>query len=119
MVCWGTFYVTLCLPEPEHADSGFTNSDAEAGVVIGMMAATRGVGAVVSGPLSEELLKFRPWEGRLAGAYGTQYGILILFTGITAILGGLGVIERVRLWGMDNSDVESIGEIRRSHADMQ
>ena len=93
--------------------------DAETGVVLGMMAATRGIGAVASGPLSEQLLKKRPAKGELSGAYGSEYGGLILFTGVTAILGGLGVVERIRLWGVDDSDVESIREICRTHEDMR
>ncbi|KAL8832635.1 MAG: hypothetical protein Q9191_000151 [Dirinaria sp. TL-2023a] len=93
--------------------------DAEAGVVLGMMAATRGIGAVVSGPLSEVLFKFRLGDASLAGAYGTEYGVVILFTGITAVLGGLGAIERVRIWGMDDGEVESIRQIRWTHEDMR
>ncbi|KAG7006620.1 hypothetical protein G7Y79_00013g033920 [Physcia stellaris] len=93
--------------------------DAETGVVLGMMAATRGIGAVVSGPLSEQLLKNRPAKGQLSGGYGSEYGVLILFTGVTAILGGLGVVERIRLWGVDDSYVESIREICRTHEDMR
>ena len=93
--------------------------DAQAGVVLGMMAATRGLGAVVGGPLSEELLKHNTLEGYIEGPYGTKFGILIIFTGITAILGGLGVAEKIRLWSMDGKDIESIGEIRRTHETMR
>ncbi len=96
-----------------------TSRDAETGVVIGMMAATRGVGAVASGPLSEKLLRLRPWKGQMPGAYGTKYGILFLFTGSTALLGGLGVLQRIRLWEMGDKDVESITEIRRTHEDLR
>ena len=105
---------TGCLAEIQR-DSG----DAEAGVLLGMMAATRGIGAVVSGPLSEQLLTITLGKGWLPGAYGSEYGVLILFTGITATLGGLGVVERIRLWGMDDSNVESIREIHRTHDDMR
>lgn len=95
-----------------------TSRDAETGVVIGMMAATRGVGAVTSGPLSEKLLSLRPWKGPVVGAYGTKYGILFLFTGSTALLGALGAIQRIRLWHTNDEDVESIGVIRRAHTKM-
>lgn len=84
-----------------------------------MMAATRGVGAIVSGPMSEELLKFGLEGKALAGAYGSKYGVVILFTGVTAVLGGFGIIERVRIWGMRDEDVESIREIRRTHEDFR
>lgn len=68
--------------------------EAEAGVMIGMMAAGRGVGAVRSGPVSESLLGYGSWN--LRGAYGTEYGILIVFTGITALLGGFGCLSWLR-----------------------
>lgn len=105
---------TGCLAEVQR-----DSRDAEAGVVLGMMAATRGIGAVASGPLSEVLFNIRLGDGSLAGAYGTEYGAIVLFTGITAVLGGLGMIERVRIWGMDDRDVESINEIRWTHEDMR
>lgn len=105
---------TGCLAEVQR-----DSRDAEAGVLLGMMAATRGVGAVVSGPLSEALFRFRLGHGSLAGAYGTKYGMVVLFTGVTAVLGGLGIIERVRIWGMEDKDVESIAAIRWAHEDMR
>lgn len=101
---------TGCLAEVQR-----DSRDAEAGVFLGMMAATRGLGAIVSGPISEELLKLGLGAKALAGAYGSKYGVVIVFTGVTAVLGGFGIIERVRIWGMDDDDVESIGEIRRTH----
>ncbi|PKX89369.1 putative MFS monocarboxylate transporter [Aspergillus novofumigatus IBT 16806] len=50
----------------------------------------RGVGNVVSGPLSEALLKVGGWKAEEAfGAYGSEYGVLVVLTGVTAFLGGL------------------------------
>ena len=118
-LCYGTFaggYAatwTGCLGEVQR-----DSRDAEAGVLLGMMAATRGIGAIASGPVSEQLLKFRLGQA-LTGAYGTKYGVVVLFTGITAVLGGFGVIERVRIWGLKEEDVESIREIRRTHEDFR
>lgn len=57
-------------------------------MVFGMLAAGRGVGNVVSGPLSEALIKGLPWQGGAAGGYGSGYGTLIAFTGTTAAMGG-------------------------------
>ena len=105
---------TGCLAEVQR-----DSRDAEAGVFLGMMAATRGIGAIVSGPVSEELLKFRLGGEALVGAYGSKYGVVVLFTGITAVLGGFGIIERIRIWGMDDDEVESIGEIRRTHEEFR
>lgn len=67
---------------------------ADLGMVFGFLAAGRGIGNVVSGPLSEVLLKGSPWRGSLDFAYGSGYGPLIVFTGITALLGGFSIIAR-------------------------
>ena len=87
--------------------------EAEAGVVLGMMAAGRGLGAVMSGPVSETLLGYGSWN--LRGAYGTEYGILILFTGITAVLGGFGALSRLRFRGVNEHEIMSTMDIRALH----
>ncbi|KAF2833465.1 MFS general substrate transporter [Ophiobolus disseminans] len=56
----------------------------------------RGAGNMLSGPLSEALIKAGYIGG--AGLYGTEYGSLVLFTGITAALGGIGVVGRRVGW---------------------
>lgn len=46
----------------------------------------RGVGAVVSGPISTRLLELGiQWHAKLA--YGTSYGIVIVFTGVSVFCG--------------------------------
>ena len=87
--------------------------EAEAGVVLGMMAAGRGLGAVMSGPVSETLLDYGSWN--LRGAYGTEYGFLIFFTGITAVLGGFGALSRLRFRGVDEHEIMSTMDIRALH----
>ncbi|KAL6872158.1 MFS general substrate transporter [Trichoderma novae-zelandiae] len=57
-------------------------------MVVGLLSAGRGIGNVVSGPLSEALLKGMPWQGQVAGGYGSGYGTMIAFTGATAVVGG-------------------------------
>jgi len=57
-----------------------------------MIYAGRGIGAVVSGPLSAVLLSERPWQGKIALGYGTGYGGLIVFTGVTAAVGGVSFL---------------------------
>ncbi|PTB80155.1 MFS general substrate transporter [Trichoderma longibrachiatum ATCC 18648] len=57
-------------------------------MVFGYLAAGRGIGNVVSGPLSEALVKGMSWQGQAAGGYGSGYGPLIAFTGATAVVGG-------------------------------
>ncbi|KAI1169768.1 MFS monocarboxylate transporter [Nemania sp. FL0916] len=68
----------------------------EMGVLIGLFGAGRGLGSIVSGPLSESLLRYPAWGRELAGAYGTGYGIIIAFAGISAVFGSLGWLMRLR-----------------------
>ncbi len=66
------------------------DTSARMGTLMGVFAAGRGIGAVASGPLSEVLLK---GVTRVASptstefGYGTQYGVLIVFTGVSALAG--------------------------------
>lgn len=71
---------------------------ADVGLVIGLLSAGRGIGAVVSGPLSEVLLKARPWQGVTSLGYGSAYEGLIVFTGVTAAAGGVSFLGRVLGW---------------------
>ncbi|OIW33210.1 MFS general substrate transporter [Coniochaeta ligniaria NRRL 30616] len=57
-------------------------------MVFAFLAAGRGVGNVASGPLSEVLVKGLPWQGKAAAGYGSGFGTLIVFTGVTALVGG-------------------------------
>ena len=70
----------------------------EAGTVFGLLAAGRGIGSVVSGPLSEALLSARPWMGEAKLGYGTGFGGLIVFTGVSAALGGVGFLGKRAGW---------------------
>ena len=66
----------------------------EPGLVFAFLAAGRGVGNVVSGPISEALLRGKTWHG--AFGYGSGYGPVIVFTGMTAILSGLASLGNAR-----------------------
>lgn len=70
---------------------------AEVAVLICVFAAGKGVGAMISGPLSENLRKLDRWGGGLGGAYATSYGVLIIFAGVSAVLSGIGFFGRPRL----------------------
>ncbi|KAI9666239.1 MAG: hypothetical protein M1821_004174 [Bathelium mastoideum] len=59
----------------------------ETGSVLSLMIAGKGIGAVVSGPLSSALIRAAPWRGKAIGAYGSSYGALVVFTGITSFFG--------------------------------
>ena len=74
------------------------NPCADATVIFPFMETGRGIGNVVSGPLSEALLKGYPWKGRAAGAYGSGYGTLIVCTGASALMGGICVVARQFKW---------------------
>ena len=71
---------------------------AEFGLIIGALAAGRGIGSVVSGPLSETLANSRLLQGDAALGYGSGYGGLIIFTGVTAFLGGSSWMGRRVGW---------------------
>lgn len=64
----------------------------DTGLVFGLLAGGRGIGNVISGPLSTLLLQHgsvgSPAHAAGGGTgYDTRYGTLIIFTGITAFLG--------------------------------
>ena len=67
---------------------------AEPTLVMGFLAAGRGIGNIVSGPVSETLLDSNKWHGRFG--YGSGYGPLILLTGLTACVSGFAILGRVR-----------------------
>lgn len=71
------------------------NPLADTGIVMGFLSAGRGVGNVVSGPLSDALIRGSSWRN----LYGCgEYGLLVVFTGATAFLGGLSVPARLGRW---------------------
>ncbi len=67
-------------------------------MVLGVLSTGRGIGSVVSGPLSQVLIKGLPWQGKALGAYGSGYGPLIAFTGATAAMSGTVFLWRKIGW---------------------
>ncbi|KAK1987241.1 major facilitator superfamily transporter [Colletotrichum cereale] len=67
-------------------------------MVFGMLCAGRGIGNVISGPLSEALIKGAPWKGEAGFGYGSGYGTLIVFTGVTALMGGASFVWKRVGW---------------------
>ncbi|KAF2006141.1 putative MFS monocarboxylate transporter [Amniculicola lignicola CBS 123094] len=65
-------------------------------MVFAMLAAGRGVGNVVSGPVSEAMVRMGEWDA--GGVYGTEWGGLVVFTGVSALLGGVGFVGRRVGW---------------------
>ena len=66
----------------------------EPSLVYGFLCAGRGMGNIISGPVSESLLS----EDGLHAAmgYGSKFGPLIIFTGATAFLSGLTLFARAK-----------------------
>ncbi|KAJ6007603.1 hypothetical protein N7540_011579 [Penicillium herquei] len=73
-------------------------ASAESSMVFACLAAGRGIGNIISGPLSEALVKGLPWEGQAGFGYGSGYGSLIVFTGVTGIVGGGSYVARCLKW---------------------
>jgi MFS family permease len=65
-------------------------------MVFAVLAAGRGIGNVACGPMSEALLGVGEFGGR--GLYASDYGPLVLFTGISAALGGVSCFGRALGW---------------------
>lgn len=72
------------------------DQEAPAGFVLGLLTAVRGLGSIACGPISEALINSEwPWTGKSSAmGYGTSFGGLILFTGVTASFGSLGFAAR-------------------------
>lgn len=62
----------------------------ETGMIIALFSAGKGLGSVISGPLSGALVKSDTWKSHAGFAYGSGYGSLILFSGITASFASIG-----------------------------
>lgn len=69
---------------------------ADSGMIWACMSAGKGVGNLCSGPLSEVLLHAGNWNASFA--YGSGYGALIVFTGVTALLSGWGYAAKRLGW---------------------
>ncbi|KAE8453211.1 hypothetical protein EG329_011278 [Mollisiaceae sp. DMI_Dod_QoI] len=88
---------------------GERGRNAGMGQLMGVFAAGRGVGAVLSGPVSEVLLSLRKDEKLKGGGwgYGTEYGVLIVFTGVSAFCGVFAL--GARKWGKEVGTREAKG----------
>ncbi|KAJ6442392.1 major facilitator superfamily transporter protein [Purpureocillium lavendulum] len=74
--------------EPVAGGAGGGGATFDPTMVLGVLSTGRGIGSVVSGPLSQVLIEGLPWQGKALGAYGSGYGPLIAFTGATAAMSG-------------------------------
>ncbi|CAJ0552439.1 Ff.00g064180.m01.CDS01 [Fusarium sp. VM40] len=86
-------------PTPsDHAGSPHRGIAFDPIMVFGVLEAGRGIGNLVSGPLSEVLVQNSLWKDQALAGYGSGYGTLIVFTGITGFLGGGGFFCRRLGW---------------------
>lgn len=89
---YGIFAASASATWPGIVHAMRETEDAPTGVVLGLLAAGRGIGSIACGPLSEALLRTKwPWTGKgYAMGYGTGFGAVIVFTGVMAMFGTLG-----------------------------
>lgn len=80
-------------------------SAVEVALIMGAMASGRGIGCLSSGPISEALIALPPLHGR--GVWGTKYAKLIIFVGVTMLLGRFGLFGR---FGMRADKAEGKGK---------
>lgn len=69
---------------------------ADEGMIFALLSCGKGVGNLCSGPLSEALLHAGSWK--VSMAYGSSYGALIVFTGVTALLSGWSIVAKRIGW---------------------
>lgn len=91
--CWPAIWPGI-MKEMARREGGGTGGAANP-MVLTHLCFGKGIGNVVSGPLSDALIKGRPWQGKVTGGYGSGYGALIVYTGITGLLSGGNYLLRL------------------------
>ncbi|KAF2176508.1 MFS general substrate transporter [Zopfia rhizophila CBS 207.26] len=91
--CWPSVWPAVM---KEAAERGETRGHGyvDTLMIYGLLCVGRGLGNIISGPLSETLEGGHPWKGQLIGGYGSGFGALIIYTGASSILSGMNT-----LWG--------------------
>ncbi|KAJ4357699.1 uncharacterized protein N0V89_002275 [Didymosphaeria variabile] len=84
--CWPAIWPGI-MKEIAKREGGETGGAANP-MVLTHLCFGKGIGNVVSGPLSDALIKGRPWQGKVMGGYGSGFGVLIVYTGVTGLLSG-------------------------------
>lgn len=67
-------------------------------MVFVLLAAGRGVGNVIAGPMSQAMYRAMSWKGEATLAYGSGFGGLIVLTGVTALGSGICFLGRRAGW---------------------
>ena len=99
-IFWGVFgggYSATwsgCIPVMRRSRDGSRGRDFDVGTALSLLATGKGIGAIVAGPISTRLLETQThWHARFA--YGTDYGMVIVFAGATVSLGGTAWVARL------------------------
>lgn len=79
--------------EREAVDS---NEALDTGVIYGLLNGVRGIGYVAGGLVAVPLLNVEHTSKLQGFAYGTSYGPLIIFTGISSACGAMGLLWKLR-----------------------
>jgi MFS family permease len=61
-------------------------------LVFSLFCVARGVGSLASGPLSETLVDGMPWKEDAIGGYGSGYGALVVFCGVSSLISGVNAL---------------------------
>lgn len=101
MLCIFAFVYGLCTGASTATWAGIVRDtiqqhpSVESGFAYSLLVSARGIGNLVSGPLSAALLHATPVAGGMSYGYGSRYGALITFTGVTAFLGSIGFFTKL------------------------
>jgi MFS family permease len=95
--CWAAVWPAVMRETSQRGESrGFGYVDPM--MTYGLLCVGRGIGSLIAGPLSEVLLRGMPLQGQAFASYGSGYGVLIIFTGVAAVLSGVSFyLEKLRL----------------------
>lgn len=72
------------------------NEALDTGIVYGLLNGARGIGYVGGGLAGVQLLKAGQGQSLGKFAYGTEYGPVILYTGLATLMGGWGIFFQWR-----------------------
>lgn len=74
------------------SEAAYWNEAVDAGMLYGLLNGARGIGYVGGGLVSVPLLKAGGGISIGGFGYASTYGPLILFTGLSSVLGGWGIL---------------------------
>lgn len=66
----------------------------ENGMIVALFTAGKGIASVISGPVSGALVASDTWKGQAGYAFGSGYGFMIVFSGMTAAFASVGWIGK-------------------------